>query len=355
MIIELNPTLVERASSRNQEWEQRSLEEFYARLNRKICTETERYQILRKLSDTEDVEGIQSGFLYLLSDAYSNHRKIVLAPHDIWYIILTELTLIIEANVNKCRPLFTRSDEKVEILIQTDDVTTIHPYEILEKLKLLVPVDIDLFLPQFSTATNRYNLAAAATFAGGLKHYYNYMTFCCGIPEIKITGLREDWELLAHNMKDICMMLDQLGVEVFEKRKIVDWYNDVVNVVAEIIMSLDGSPNFDFMKSIFTQKNVGSGGELNVSGWITRVFCAICSSPKIENFAATWGMLPYKNLETGREFLGVHGAFNRKRDEDGFVYASYDEVLFEKVALDTKLTPIPFKMVSTIITAREPL
>lgn len=272
----------------------------------------------------EDVEDLHLGFVGLIAQAYNRHEKLRIAPHDLWFIFLTELAKIVNENSAACKSLFTTSDEKIEILVPTDDPTAIDPLAIMAHLERLVPTAFDAFLPELSTATMDVRLAMAATFADMVQSYYSYSTFMCGIPEIEVTGTFEDWKA----MVDACGKLGVLFTSV-NLPAVVQYIIRVGDIFTTIGAHVGGiEPPEDFWKGIFTSKNVGSGSELEISGWITKLFYEKRLN-KLENFLSTYGVIPYKNLETGRHFKAPHGAFAQHRDEKGFIYAGYTRIVYE--------------------------
>lgn len=274
----------------------------------------------------ENMVAINHGFLGLVSDCYSNHRKLEIAPHDIWYLVMTQIAAAIKKNVEACRPLFTKEADSVTITVVTDDVTTISLESVIEQLKNLVPVDINLFVPEFSTLTQSSRMACYAAICDGLQVYYNYMTMMCGIPEIRLTGTLEDWQLMQTNFGKISKLFNSVNLVDFSQ-----YLSRVEVLVGNMIQSSFIKPDVDFWYNIFSRKNVGSGAEFVISGWITEFFFEKCKVAKLENFASTISIVPYTNAETKRRFLGVNGAIMQKRTEDGFVHCDYGQLIFEVV------------------------
>lgn len=277
---------------------------------------------------------MNQSFLYALSMAYKFHQKIAIHPHDLWYVMLTEVARMINANPDKYRALFTREATKVNIAVPTGSVDELPIELVIEKLREAVPVDVDLFIPEFSTHTDMSRLACLAAFADGVKSYYNYMTFLCGIPEIDIRGTYEDWDLFSVNLMKIAALFPEEEHE---------WFTGMAVRAVLIRDSLNDGAT-DFYKSIFTQENAGSGGELNVDGWFVREFfrSAVDSAKgedygkkrgtgghKIENYPNTWSVVPFINLDTGRRFSDVYGCFLTTQDPDGFRVPSYGRFTFE--------------------------
>ena len=99
--------------------------------------------------------------------------------------------------------------------------------------------------------------------------------------------------------------------------------------ISLIIASLSGG-SVDFYQDIFTSRNVGSGGELEIDGWFTAdFFQERCSSPKIENFPMMWSLVPFTNIESGRKFTDVYGCFYNTLSEDGFHVPEYGHFTLE--------------------------
>lgn len=275
----------------------------------------------------EDAEALHLGYVGLLSFAYSRHEKVRVSPHDLWYIVLTEIAKIVNDHSDKFRSLFTRSAEKVGIVVETDDVTKIDPLKIIEKLNTLSPTDPEIFMPSFSTATPEYNIAAAAAFADMVQSYYSYMTMMCGIPEIEVTGTVEDWTNSTRHVLAIRKQFASIDLPGLS-----DYLNRVGGIFGKIMIQVQDPehPDLDFWKGIYTHKNVGSGGDLDVDGWIVDLFFNH-KSRRLESFMSTYGSFPYKNLETGREFKAYYGAFAQQRSPEGFVYSGYGSFVIEQV------------------------
>ena len=279
----------------------------------------------------DGVEQLHLGFVGLLAEAYNRHEKIRIAPHDLWFIVLTELAKIVNENSEACRPLFTNASEKIEILTQTDDPTKIDLEAVMVALNALVPTDVRAFLPELSTADDDVKLAMYATFADMVQSYYSYSTFMCGIPEIEVTGTFEDWQKLVTSCGALARLFMAVGLP-----RVTGYIIEVGDVLVKIGAHVGGvEPEPEFWKGIFTQKNIGSGGQLAINGWITKLFFTKHPVNKLENFTSTYGVIPYKNLESGRSFKAAHGSFYQLRDENGFIYAGYGKVVIETTQVNS--------------------
>lgn len=295
----------------------------------KVSTRVTRDDPLMKCLTTipEPQEGVHHGFGFIgmLSYAYSTHRKVTINPQDIWFIVLCEIAKIIKKYPEQCRTLFTKSNEKVTIKVPTGDPTQIDLELVVKQLEDLMPVGTSAFIPELSTMVPAAKMALNAALCDGVQNYYNYMTYCCGISEIKVNGTETDWWKLAHAAKNISEMFESVGVADGAK-----YLQDIFGLLMDIHIDVGsgGHPDVDFWKSIFTQQNIGSGGELKIDGWITDIFFEPPTLKKIENFQTSIAIVPYENTETGRKFKGVYGPF-QYRSVDGFLENEFTNYVFE--------------------------
>ena len=255
-----------------------------------------------------------------------------------WFLLLTEIADIVEKNVEACRPIFTQSPEKIEILVPTDDVEAIDLNYVESELRRLVPVDVNTFIPNFSTITPQARYACLASFCDSASNYYSYSTFCCGIPEIKIDGTRDDWALLQTHATEITNILSNVGLSFVNP-----WLSRASGAIDRILTALDTGSG-ETLQTILTQSRVGSGGQQKLDGWFVDFYLKNLRGHQIEGFPNTWARVPYKNLDSGREFVGIHGCLLTRRDAEGFVYGDYSEIVTERrMRDDDKITVTVFK------------
>jgi hypothetical protein len=79
------------------------------------------------------------GYLGYLEKAWKNHYSIVIRPHDIWYMIINELTSAIAKDPKKYSKLFTTIDKKQDIIVLTDNVETIDPSLVINAMNTPLP------------------------------------------------------------------------------------------------------------------------------------------------------------------------------------------------------------------------
>lgn len=279
-------------------------------------------QVETLVTDLDKSKHIQYGYLNTLSTAYSRHRNVILNPHDLWFIVLSEIADYVNEHSEQCAPIFTNgvSGKKTVISVPTNDVSEIDPTLIVNELSNHFPTYV--FIPSLSTAGKPEMMAMCAALSGGVQRYYQYMTFMCGIPEVKVGGTSEDWQTLLGMTAEIAMMFKTAGI------------NDMVLYlvrVADILDEIQRSFFMDrteFWQNIFTQKNVGSGGQLNVNGWFTKLYFKEQKEYRIDTIQMSIATLRFQNIETKREFIAGYGGFYMV-EKDGFLTTEYGHTVHE--------------------------
>jgi hypothetical protein len=150
--------------------------------------------------------------------------------------------------------------------------------------------------------------------------------FCCGIKAIKLLGTKEDWALLRNHFIKVATVF---GVE----QHLIDHFENVKYILGLIVDSFTVERN-NFWLDIFTQKNVGSGGDLVIDGWISDLFIVKHKFKKITNFINDTATVQYTQVNTREKFVALYGGFNY-RTVDGYIELDYAKHIFklEKVAV----------------------
>lgn len=271
-----------------------------------------------------DAHYLNVGYLGLASKAYSQHFALEVAPHDLWYIVLTELAGLIKQNVEACRPLFTTEPEKVDICVNNTGGVMIDLEAIMAKLLEKIPMDTSVLLPDLSTHTRESRIACIAALADGVQHYYSYSMMLCGIPAIDLTGTEKDWTMLVSNAILLAEQFAGIGLD-----EIAKYLNRIRAIFTRIAVAfVDGDINHNFWKDIYTHQNVGSGGELIVSGWIGMLYFKVERGMKLTNFSSTISVVPYLDRDTGIVYRTVHGGFKGVVTSEGILQCQYGNMVF---------------------------
>src|ERR1044072_3610350 len=81
-------------------------------------------EVVREPGFPSDAE-LHKSFLYKLNTAYNLHQKLSFGPHDLWYVMLTEIAQLVNAHPHKYAHLFTKNLKKIQIMIPTSGVTVL--------------------------------------------------------------------------------------------------------------------------------------------------------------------------------------------------------------------------------------
>ncbi|MCJ1240910.1 hypothetical protein MMC14_008914 [Varicellaria rhodocarpa] len=213
----------------------------------------------------------KNGFVRAAIAAYCYHHHFTLRPEDIWFAILTQLSLHINAHAEEFRSFFVAHDGKKELCIQGwGSIHSADFGEMSQKMSKLMStqvVDPELhswIMPDFSTTTENDRIVASIIMMGAMQKYFSYgFSLLCGIPSVTLLGIRADWE----EMLRLLEKLPNLGPEPAQ------FYALLKPILTRFVSSFDlpDSPETkDFWQKIADQS--GGSGPVYISGWIT-AFC----------------------------------------------------------------------------------
>ena len=257
---------------------------------------------LRKYTDKYVVDNIGGGVAYhdnylcYLEKCWADHQVAVVTPDIFWNMILCELAQVVVKSPEKYRALFTDSDDKKEIVVYTSDPYVIPLDSIIGELKRLVPTNVDEFLPTFSTSTIRSTFAQYAAFADMCSPYYNYSMFCCAIPAIDVRGTSEDWYKIVDHIETLRQYFPDLSA-----------YFKIIHTLFTAI-AIDSSKLYVW-ENMFNLEKCGSGSQVEVVGWITKLFVERPKLAYSRNFSTHISKVKYKNLNTDKKYTMSQGLF----------------------------------------------
>lgn len=267
-----------------------------------------------------------TNYLLYLDWCYRNHEGVVLRPDDIWYVLVSQLAGVVKEDPKAFAHLFTDTPEKKQTLV----VCTLHPYlmpvhRLVDLLKSVVPSDVTLFLPNFTTTQPAMYAACCTAFADMVSPYYDYCMMCCGIPRIRVEGTREDWTKLHEKWVNVVALLK------LTKKEQIDWAKSVADVLHELAYF---RPVQSFWKDMFYHERCGSGSDMEVRGWFARLYLKQPELAKACNFATCISEIKYKNLETQKNYVMKQGCFTGTYEVfDGvqFLVPQYNWVVMEQL------------------------
>jgi hypothetical protein len=143
--------------------------------------------------------------------AFSGHRPLVFTPDALWLTIVQGVAQHVALDPETCRSVLVPHAETATIRIAVDDREYRTPEEMwdqltdvfrdqLEKTSLVS----DRLTADFSTTGPIERVAQSVVLMDVLAPYYSYEVVCiCGIPEIRLAGTPEDWELLCRKVEGL--------------------------------------------------------------------------------------------------------------------------------------------------------
>lgn len=239
-------------------------------------------KMLRQINKGENAT---SRFVLALHTAFAKHIPFSLSPEVIMGIISQEVAQFVKDHSDNpsVASLFTKNpEEKEKIVVEVHDFLYGSPnnnwlYGISKFRNLLVervPSEIlDCMTPRFSQNTLEIEVAHLVSFMDAASEYYEYgMVTMCGIPEFRIEGTADDWNLI---LKSVEKLNEQLpGLEIYFKH--------LKPILTEIINTVDGNKvDLDFWCSIY-KENHQSGGPFS-NGWFNNLYAHVYNSLNWKN------------------------------------------------------------------------
>lgn len=214
-----------------------------------------------------------NGFVSSIVDAYCMHHHLQIRPDDVWFAVLTQLSIYINKHAEELRGKFVAHEGQKELVLVyggQNRYTMDFGVFAQEMTKLLEAnvVDPELrewMMPEFTTTTRQDKIVASILMMGSLQKYFSYTCMLlCGIPSVTLLGEKEDYA-------KIMTKLDKLSS--FGKEP--DHFQRLLKpVVSGILRSFDDPKSPDVLS--FWQRamsrHAGGSGPTYYSGWVT-AFC----------------------------------------------------------------------------------
>lgn len=300
---------------------------FNAICNKRAFKKSKRYDqsgyVLVEGSTTSNMG--DGGFFGLLKEAYTHHLSITINPHDIWAVLVSQFITFVSNNSTQYGKLFSNDPtNKKTLAVPTGSAHRMPISSLTAELSNNLTFDSSLVLQQFSTSTNESNHALQVMLCDMASPYYKYSMYLCGINKIKIGGTQEDWYTLTKAFNSL--------IDMFENHSHNDMFIEFKSRVNDLLVRFqlvfDGVVDLDFWKGIYTSKNVGSGSQVEITGWCKDFVMDIPKPCYIENLTFDYGFIDYKNISTNQNFGMISGAFHCEL-KNSFYELIYSSTVFE--------------------------
>ncbi|RYN20296.1 hypothetical protein AA0112_g10715 [Alternaria arborescens] len=213
-----------------------------------------------------------NGFVHAAFTAYSWHHHLVIRPEDVWFAILSQLNVYINANAEALRDHFVSHQGHKELRVK--EVGNIHTVDfgmLARRMTALIQENVkdpdlrDWIMPAFSTTTVTDRTTAAVLMMGSMKAYFKYKCrLKCGIPTVTLLGERADYE-------DILKRLEKLPELGPEASTFADLLRPVLRNFIATFDPEQSAVSHDFWSKIAHRLGGGSGPSY-LGGWLT-AFC----------------------------------------------------------------------------------
>lgn len=249
------------------------------------------------------------GFMRYLEVGYNNHKGVFITPEQIWLLVLSQISSIVNERPEDFRDLFTESEGKQEIMVEDEGDELISTQLIVDELNARVQFNSDILFPEIEEFDLNYEFCANASFAEMSSHYYNYSMYCCGFRFVTVLGVKQDWLNILTAILDIS--------HEFMDEYLSKYLNQVYATISMYFASPDNVDAEDFTKMFYVER-CGSGGQVEVHGWFRELYHFQPSIKYPENYSTGISKVKYKRLITGQSFELYTGLL-------GFVYNPEDD------------------------------
>ena len=169
--------------------------------------------------------------------AYVLHLPLILTPDIIWYCISSATATHINLNSEELRNKFVDHEGKKTIQIRRDDFvfgSKTNPWhevidEFTQKINAMTKNGIaDKLVANFSTTTKESRVVSEIVLMDAMQKYFEYeLDSECGIPEIRITGEKEDWMNLKSKANQIAELIPNFSFWIESFNEILQHFLDV--------------------------------------------------------------------------------------------------------------------------------
>lgn len=265
------------------------------------------------VASTIDSNIFHRNYLTYLELCWKLHYGIVISPTILWNMVLNNLAYQVNKTPEIFRKYFTESDEKQEIIVQQGG-NLIDVNLLISGISSKIPTKImDSCFPKFTTDTEKSIIANYTAFLDMVSPFYNYGMLLCGIPKIKILGIKEDWLIFVYKLGEIAGAIPELTDYIFKVTKRI---SDIIEETA------------DYSK-FFTLERCGSGSQIEIYGWIIDFFIELPPVLYPENFISCISKIDYKCYNDGNDYRLYAGLFT-SIIEDGYLIPEFDNIYFSK-------------------------
>ena len=212
-------------------------------------------QYVKGERDDELLKCYMNPFVEAAHIAYSYHVPLTITPDLIFYLITSATAVHINQNAEKLRNLFVNHEGKKELEVKRDDFIMYNKsnpwHEVINEFSIAIKNNTnnnvtDLLVANFSTTSNVTRVVSQMVLMDSMQKYFDFkFTTMCGIPEIRLTGNKEDWVNVKRKTNDILKLIPDLKL----------WIDDNLNEILDhFIGAFDNKIDKSFWNQIYKCK-----------------------------------------------------------------------------------------------------
>lgn len=214
----------------------------------------------------------KNGFVHASMEAYNQHHCLVVRPEDVWFAILTQFSVYVNAHSEDLRHLFVehKGKESLEIIVETLGGID-HGKMAFEMTKLMQGKikDQELqhwILPAFTTTTKVDQAVASIIFMGTMQKYFTYSWGTrCGLPAVTLLGEVGDWVKIRQRAEKLSAFGEEPQRWLRALRPVLDGF-------VSTFREPESHSVRRFWQGICNEHQPNGSGTVTYSGWIT-AFC----------------------------------------------------------------------------------
>lgn len=251
-----------------------------------------------------DADYLHVGYYSYLQHCWSTHSIAVISPEIIWQILMSVTSERVCANPELYRDTFTRHKDKVKLTVH-GSIGALPEFatDIANMIVMSAPEDISLLTPEFSTATPMSRMAQAVALMDTASPYYDYCMMCCGLPAVEVRGTEADWKLLNESWNYLKQLL-------YADASNLDWLNRAHATMENVIQNWSKAETW---QNFFTCERCGSGSDVTLGGWITRLAFVIKNGfTPVHTMPTAIANADFEELSTGKHYRIFSGILGSK-------------------------------------------
>eukprot|EP01060_Flectonema_neradi_P031819 TRINITY_DN4929_c0_g3_i2.p1 TRINITY_DN4929_c0_g3~~TRINITY_DN4929_c0_g3_i2.p1 ORF type:complete len:470 (+),score=82.17 TRINITY_DN4929_c0_g3_i2:54-1412(+) len=231
------------------------------------------------LSGIEEASFGHSNLAWYLYTCWAKEMGAVLRPDMFWFTIVNEIAREVKLFPNHYRSLFTASDEKIELTVESREVHVL-PIDSLDSL-LSDNVPDKVFkacitdVPFVTETSEGFSEVIKASFANMASPFYDYCMVTCGIPEVAVEGEAEDWLAMIQSCKIMSKRFPAGSRLVAYVEHVAKLLHDIhIHAFVSDLSKVEvRQASESFFSGIFwSTDGCGSGSPYYCKGWICQLY-----------------------------------------------------------------------------------